>query len=191
MKKISKSIGLILMVILLTGASNNKVKRVHPAKVKTPITSMIHYAHLNNHYYYQYADNVPERVRVAFEKAVSIYNRTQIVHLEWGVAPANANQIILGTYNRNKRTGSDTIEFGHGGVGVSLNTTQGINLVNRAQANINLAYIGELTPAVAVHELGHALGLAHSDKVDSVMYPMENGKTDLSKADLAALERIY
>lgn len=33
MKKISKSIGLILMVILLTGASNNKVKRVHPAKV--------------------------------------------------------------------------------------------------------------------------------------------------------------
>ncbi|MDN6899852.1 matrixin family metalloprotease [Oenococcus sicerae] len=42
-----------------------------------------------------------------------------------------------------------------------------------------------------MHELGHALGLAHSSSRDSVMYPIDQGKSELSSDDLAGLRAIY
>jgi predicted Zn-dependent protease len=42
-----------------------------------------------------------------------------------------------------------------------------------------------------MHELGHALGLDHSTSKTSVMYPVDQGVSQLSAEDLAGLKKIY
>ena len=45
--------------------------------------------------------------------------------------------------------------------------------------------------SVVLHELGHALGLAHSDKAGSVMYPYYGRATALTDEDIAAIRSLY
>jgi hypothetical protein len=45
--------------------------------------------------------------------------------------------------------------------------------------------------SVALHEAGHALGLAHTDNPDSVMYPYYHMVTGLSPDDIAAVQALY
>jgi Predicted Zn-dependent proteases len=63
--------------------------------------------------------------------------------------------------------------------------------VNHATASINLNYTESVTTSVAMHEVGHALGLDHSDDMNSVMYPTNQNVTQLSNGDLAGLKNIY
>jgi hypothetical protein len=45
--------------------------------------------------------------------------------------------------------------------------------------------------SVALHEAGHALGLGHSDKAGSVMYPYYRLNAQLSNDDIAGIRAIY
>jgi hypothetical protein len=45
--------------------------------------------------------------------------------------------------------------------------------------------------SVILHETGHALGLGHSDRPGSVMYPYHRTLTGLQADDIAALQRLY
>ena len=45
--------------------------------------------------------------------------------------------------------------------------------------------------SVTLHELGHALGLGHSDNPDSVMYPYYQLSSELTAGDIAAIRKLY
>lgn len=45
--------------------------------------------------------------------------------------------------------------------------------------------------SVVLHELGHALGLGHSDRPGSVMYPYYRRATQLADEDIAAIRALY
>ena len=44
---------------------------------------------------------------------------------------------------------------------------------------------------ISLHEVGHALGLGHSDNPADIMYPTTHGQTFLSENDLNNLKQIY
>lgn len=158
---------------------------------KTPVFSIVRNVRLSKTYYYRFNTNLPADGRDVFETAVATYNRTGLVHLKPGTATLEGNQITFGAYHQKAR-GTGKIELGHGGPEIIRSWNDGGSTAyNEATASLNMAYPQAFNDAVAVHELGHALGLEHSQVRDSVMYPTDQGNTDLTKADLTALRSLY
>ena len=84
---------------------------------------------------------------------------------------------------------SSSVELGNGGPSaLQLNNYA----INTSRAGLNMTYPTlSVKKSVAMHELGHALGLAHSSYTNSVMYPVDQGVYQLSEADLNGLRSIY
>jgi len=45
--------------------------------------------------------------------------------------------------------------------------------------------------SVIIHELGHSLGLGHSDDINAIMYPFYSGQVTLGADDIAGIQSIY
>ena len=141
-------------------------------------------------YYYHFKDNVPQSARQVFEYAVEQYNKTGIVNLVPGKADSDQNSVTFFVYHKKiENVMSSSVELGNGGPSaLQLNDYA----INTSRAGLNLTYPTlSVKKSVAMHELGHALGLAHSSYTNSVMYPVDQGVYQLSEADLNGLRSIY
>ncbi|AVW11221.1 matrixin family metalloprotease [Lactiplantibacillus paraplantarum] len=161
-------------------------------RAMTPIESIVQEATLKKTYYYSFASDLPKAGRQVFQAAITAYNQTGLVHLVAGKASGSQNSITFSLYHKKMVAGSTSVELGHGGPDITKQVSwRGTQYWNNATASLNGSYTAAYSKAVAVHELGHALGLDHSSSTESVMYPVSQGKWTLSSADVAALRAIY
>ena len=158
----------------------------------TPIESIVQAATLKKTYYYTFASNLPKAGRQVFQAAIATYNQTGLVHLVAGQASGSQNSVTFSLYHKKMAAGTTSVELGHGGPDITKQISwRGTQYWNNATASLNGSYASAFSKSVAVHELGHALGLDHSSSTESVMYPVSQGKSTLSSADIAALQTIY
>lgn len=160
----------------------------------TPALSIVQGHQLRSVYYYHFDDDLPQSEHDVFLKAVKAYNATGIVKLVAGQGKKSDNQITFSSYKKEMSAESfGSTELGAGGPTIIVETYGSqVTVINHARASLNLSYpLQSVNDAVAMHELGHALGLDHSQSKASVMYPITQGVSQLSAGDIAGLKAIY
>ena len=158
-------------------------------KSESGLESIVVDKELSNTYRYYFDDDVPEATRQIFLQAIDVYNQTGIVKLTAEEQDDSKNTLRLGIYNKTVSDENNMQELGVGGPKIYSQYGLVSSDYNHGKATLNTAYPARLS--AAVHEIGHALGLDHTQNKDSVMYPVDQGKTILSAQDLDNLKKIY
>ncbi|MCH4123501.1 MAG: matrixin family metalloprotease [Levilactobacillus sp.] len=159
---------------------------------QTPIDAVARAHPLQPTYHYYFANAEAREFRQVFEQAVAIFNQTGIVRLLPGSAADHHNTVRFFTYRDSALKHSAVAELGKGGPHIIRRPSWQMPTVNHAQAGLNLAHPElRIRLSVAVHEIGHAVGLAHSDNPKSVMTAMDQEQEHLTAPDLAALRLLY
>lgn len=144
---------------------------------------------LSNVYTYKFDNNVPEQTQQIFLQAINVYNATGIVKITAQEQDNSKNTLTLGVYNKTAQNENNVQELGIGGPKIYSQTGL-VNInYNHGKATLNTAYSPRLS--AAIHEIGHALGLDHAKDKTSVMYPVDQGVTELSEQDINNLKKIY
>lgn len=155
----------------------------------TPVEPVMSQVALSRTYRYHFTKGTPAEVRRVFNTAIQTYNATGTVKLIPGKERYGQNSLTLTTYHKTMSASqSGMLELGKGGPSV---TYSAVKSVNAGQASLNVTYPESVADSVAIHEVGHALGLDHSTSPRSVMYPVDQGRTTLTSADLKSLKSIY
>ncbi|WP_164506910.1 M57 family metalloprotease [Lapidilactobacillus bayanensis] len=157
----------------------------------TPIESIVQGQRLANTYTYSFTSETPNNVRQVFLAAIATYNQTGLVKLTAGEETEDQNHVTISIYQK-VSANAGTLELGEGGPKIvkKYNLFQS-KTTNHATASVNTNYQAAIAKSVALHELGHALGMDHSSQLTSVMYPVDQGVTVLATEDLASLREIY
>ncbi|MFD1472254.1 matrixin family metalloprotease [Companilactobacillus mishanensis] len=170
--------------------SKQKEEQQSSINSTTPIESIVKGVPLPNTYHYHFEEGIPESVKQVFLEAVYTYNQTGIVKLIAGTGKSSDNSVTFSIYYSTEPDEyTKTKELGKGGPHIYRTA---MSSYNHGKASINLTYQDDsISQSVATHELGHALGLGHSQDKQSVMYPMDEGMTALNENDINTLEAIY
>ena len=173
--------------------STNQQQTTADGKQMTPTESIVSDKTLSPTYYYTFASGMTASERSVFQRAVSIYNATGIVKLIPGSAGTSDTAVTFFVYKKHMdKSQQGMIEAGHGGPKIIQRLGVGAYTVNKARAGSNVSYPQYgVKLSVAIHELGHALGLDHSSSRRSVMYPVDQGETALAQSDIRGLKAIY
>ncbi len=172
-----------------TTSSKNKINNTLPA---TPSEGIITGKQLSKTYYYSFKQNTPVNIKNTFKQAIKKYNQTGLVKIKPKNANQTGNQITFYIYYK-KTNNPQSIELGHGGPQIYQYYGLKNYTKNQGQAGLNLQYPSlSIKLSVAMHELGHALGLDHNiNDQNSIMYPVEKNKTNLTPQDIQGLKNIY
>lgn len=156
----------------------------------TPIESIVQPKSLQRTYYYHFAKGVDPDFKPLFDKAIAVYNETGIVNLVAGKPTTFQNGLTFFIYEK-EMPRANFLELGEGGPEIKHGLSYRTPSLNLARAGLNVTYPAGQETSVAIHEIGHALGLDHSKDRSSVMYPIDQGHTKLSPGDIKALKLIY
>lgn len=171
-------------------------------KLPTP-TSVYIDSDFGKQYYYYFQKKTPVSARNSFNYAIKQYNKTGIVHLTVTSNPAalkkdpgrNVQLLELGMYYK-KGTECGVHAAGHGGQ--SKKTGGHIDYKGAiyyreidAFAKYNRYFNAPYTKDVAMHEIGHALGLDHNFLDPHSVMNSNTSSTKLSSSDKLGLKHIY
>lgn len=151
---------------------------ITPAKYRWPTTTITYKIDSNSAYY----QNV-------WSQAITAWNNTQQVHL---VPASDAKPDITLQVGKTLDLNSAGMAF----IQYYDRTLNGLNILGQTRAIVysnNFTLYRYTLPErihVAEHELGHALGLAHSSDTKSVMYPAVCDN-NISPGDIAGLAQAY
>ena len=110
------------------------------------------------------------------------------VRIGWGRFGTGAGHYQLGEVVYSHRGGESFLP----GVTVQLEDPAERSLSANASGALTYEGLSATLYQIALHEIGHALGLDHSDDTASVLYPVvQQANRDLNESDIAGIQALY